>query len=110
MFPTASTHAVDLLEKMLHLDPDFRPNAAEAMSHPYLSAYHDESDEPISEHVNLDEGVEDDRIEEWRKRVWREIEMVKVRLCLPEEETDPIQERNRLRQHSSTSDDEMEDD
>ncbi|KAK6016726.1 kinase domain protein, partial [Ostertagia ostertagi] len=49
LFATASPAAIDLLEKMLQLDPDYRPTAAEAMEHEYLAAYHDASDEPTSE-------------------------------------------------------------
>lgn len=41
--------AVDLLEKMLHLDPDHRVTAEQALAHPYLAQYADPSDEPTSE-------------------------------------------------------------
>ncbi|KAK6747140.1 hypothetical protein RB195_000391 [Necator americanus] len=74
LFPTASPAAVDLLEKMLQLDPDYRPTAAEAMEHEYLAAYHDETDEPVAEELELDEGVETNNIDEWRRLIWDEIE------------------------------------
>jgi serine/threonine protein kinase len=37
--------AIDLLNKLLEFDPSKRINVEEALSHPYLSAYHDEDDE-----------------------------------------------------------------
>lgn len=38
--------AVDLLEKMLNLDPEKRITTADALMHPYLSPYQDSDDEP----------------------------------------------------------------
>lgn len=40
---------VDLLEKMLNLDPEKRITAADALMHPYLSPYQDSEDEPTFE-------------------------------------------------------------
>ncbi len=40
-----STGAVDLLGKLLHIDPDRRPSAEEALAHPYLAGYADPDDE-----------------------------------------------------------------
>ncbi|RCN38264.1 kinase domain protein [Ancylostoma caninum] len=74
LFSTASAAAVDLLEKMLQLDPDYRPTAAEAMEHEYLAAYHDETDEPVAEELDLDEGLETTNIDDWRRLIWDEIE------------------------------------
>ena len=44
-FRGANPLAVDLLEKLLTLDPDRRPSAEEALGHPYLAQYHDPGDE-----------------------------------------------------------------
>ncbi|VDO17570.1 unnamed protein product [Haemonchus placei] len=44
------------------------------MEHEYLAAYHDASDEPTSEVLELDEGVETTNIDEWRRLIWNEIE------------------------------------
>jgi hypothetical protein len=38
--------ALDLLEKLLRFDPAERISVAEALKHPYLAPYHDETDEP----------------------------------------------------------------
>jgi mitogen-activated protein kinase 7 len=46
LFPTANPLALDLLEKMLTLDPYERITVEEALNHPYLSVWHDPQDEP----------------------------------------------------------------
>lgn len=40
---------MDLLERMLVFDPKKRITATEALAHPYLSPYHDPTDEPVAE-------------------------------------------------------------
>ncbi|KAJ5540320.1 hypothetical protein N7513_008652, partial [Penicillium frequentans] len=45
-FRDADPQAIDLLEKMLNLDPEKRITAADALMHPYLSTYQDSEDEP----------------------------------------------------------------
>lgn len=53
-FPDATPDAVDLLSKMLVLDPHKRISVEQALEHPYLASLHDEELEPIAEsHVNL---------------------------------------------------------
>ncbi|QLQ78395.1 hypothetical protein HG537_0A06420 [Torulaspora globosa] len=46
---------VDLLDKMLTFNPNKRISAAEALSHPYLSTYHDPEDEPEYPPLNLED-------------------------------------------------------
>jgi Serine/threonine protein kinase len=46
LFPDANPLALDLLEKMLTLDPYERITVKEALNHPYLSIWHDPQDEP----------------------------------------------------------------
>jgi len=41
--------AIDLLEKMLELNPKRRISAKEALKHPYLTEFHDPSVEPMFE-------------------------------------------------------------
>jgi serine/threonine protein kinase len=43
------TAAIDMLEKMLVFNPKSRITAGEALAHPYLSPYHDASDEPVAD-------------------------------------------------------------
>ncbi|KAJ3052734.1 Mitogen-activated protein kinase [Rhizophlyctis rosea] len=49
LYPKASPAALDLLEKLLTFDPAARITVEEALAHPYLEAYHDVEDEPVSE-------------------------------------------------------------
>ncbi|KAF7725928.1 Mitogen-activated protein kinase [Apophysomyces ossiformis] len=46
LYPRANPLAIDLLNKLLEFDPSRRITVEEALAHPYLSAYHDEDDEP----------------------------------------------------------------
>uniref|UniRef100_A0A0L0NYV3 Mitogen-activated protein kinase n=1 Tax=Candidozyma auris TaxID=498019 RepID=A0A0L0NYV3_CANAR len=46
LFPNANPLALDLLEKMLTLDPHQRITVDEALKHPYMSVWHDPNDEP----------------------------------------------------------------
>ncbi|KRX01276.1 Protein kinase-like domain [Pseudocohnilembus persalinus] len=51
--------ALDLLDKMLTINPATRYSADQCLKHPYLSSLHDESDEPVFE-GNIDFSFEDD--------------------------------------------------
>ena len=46
LFPGANPLALDLLDKMLTLDPFQRITVNEALNHPYLAIWHDPQDEP----------------------------------------------------------------
>ncbi|KAG8730858.1 Mitogen-activated protein kinase [Ceratobasidium sp. 423] len=46
MYPSANPQALDLLGKLLAFDPAKRISCEQALSHPYLSVWHDPSDEP----------------------------------------------------------------
>jgi serine/threonine protein kinase len=39
--------AIDLLDKMLDLNPETRIKVEEALKHPFLESMHDEEDEPV---------------------------------------------------------------
>ncbi|XP_067683969.1 uncharacterized protein [Haliotis asinina] len=47
LFPKASKKAIDLLSKMLTINPAERITVEKALDHHYLSKYHDPDDEPI---------------------------------------------------------------
>ncbi|KAI9187907.1 MAPK protein hog1 [Blastocladiella emersonii ATCC 22665] len=48
-FPGVDPLALDLLSKMLVFDSRERVTAEQALAHPYLAMYHDETDEPVSD-------------------------------------------------------------
>jgi hypothetical protein len=67
--------ALDLLEKMLSFDSSTRISVAQALSHPWLAAYHDVNDEPICPQ-NFDRWREIEAlqtVEELRVALWDEI-------------------------------------
>lgn len=47
-YPNASPQAVDVINRMLTLDPAKRITAQEALAHDYLKEYHDPDDEPVA--------------------------------------------------------------
>lgn len=46
LFPNHPPEAVDLLDKMLDMNPKTRIRVAEALLHPFVENLHDEEDEP----------------------------------------------------------------
>ena len=48
-FKNADPQAIELLERMLVFDPRTRIRAGDALADPYLSPYHDPTDEPVAE-------------------------------------------------------------
>ncbi len=49
-----SQPAISLLSKMLQFDPDLRPSVAEALAHPFMARYHDDSPLPVCQPFNFD--------------------------------------------------------
>ncbi|WRT70234.1 uncharacterized protein IL334_007229 [Kwoniella shivajii] len=76
LFPEADPDALDLLSELLAFDPSQRIDVIEALSHPYLATYHDETDEPACpELFSKWEQVESlTTIEELKEAISREIE------------------------------------
>lgn len=65
-----SFSAVDLLEKMLVLDTDKRITAAQALTHPYFSQYHDPDDEPVCKPLDQSFESRELEIEEWKRMLF----------------------------------------
>ncbi|KAJ5909020.1 hypothetical protein N7495_001702 [Penicillium taxi] len=66
--------AINLLEEMLDLDPQKRITAADALSHDYVSIYHDADDEPVFE-KQLDWSLLESELsaDEWKTNMYLEI-------------------------------------
>ncbi|KAI6181181.1 Mitogen-activated protein kinase [Aphelenchoides besseyi] len=59
--------AIDLIDRLLVLDPDRRISVEEAIEHPYVSIYHDPNDEPVADGpFHIDDNVAQDDIEYWK--------------------------------------------
>lgn len=76
LLPTADVQALDLLQKMLSFDPSARISVPDALAHPWLASYHEETDEPdcptAFEKWRDIEKLE--TLEDFRKALWEEIE------------------------------------
>ncbi|KAI1714599.1 protein kinase domain-containing protein [Ditylenchus destructor] len=74
--------AVDLLNKILMLDPDKRISVEEALQHPYMKEYSMPDDEPtVDRPFNIEE--ENDiakSVVNWKEIIWKEIQMYRARI------------------------------
>ncbi|KAJ5082018.1 hypothetical protein N7532_011061 [Penicillium argentinense] len=70
----ADPKVVDLIGKMLDLDPKKRITTADALVHPYVSTYHDPEDEPVFD-MKIDWSVleSDLSAEEWKTKMYSEV-------------------------------------
>ena len=68
MYYSSFNKAIDLIDKMLQLDPSERVTCEQALEHPYLSLFHDPEDEP--EGTNFDDNYEEQdlTISEWKSK------------------------------------------
>ncbi|MEE6502453.1 hypothetical protein FKM82_004521 [Ascaphus truei] len=66
IFPAMRVKEIDLLEKMLDLDPETRITTRDALKHSYLEEYHDSDPDPAAE--KYDDSFEslDLAIKEWK--------------------------------------------
>ncbi|KAF8552400.1 Pkinase-domain-containing protein [Imleria badia] len=87
-----STKALDLLEKMIAFDPSSRITIPDALSHPWLAAYHDESDEPdCPEKFEKWREIEKlETLDEFRDALWKEIEDYRMEVRGMKPETSPF--------------------
>lgn len=68
-----SDDLIDLIERLLVLDPEKRITVEEAIQHPYLAEFSLPEDEPRADHIfDLDDSQARTRFE-WRDAVWKEI-------------------------------------
>ncbi|KAI0675526.1 kinase-like protein [Trametes maxima] len=76
LIPTADPQAIDLLVKLLQFDPAARITVAEALEHPWLSAYHDVSDEPEcpAKFEGWQQIEELETLPQFREAIWNEIQ------------------------------------
>ncbi|KAI6149816.1 kinase-like protein [Pisolithus tinctorius] len=92
LLPAADHQALDLLRKMLSFDPLSRTAVHEALAHPWLSTYHDDTDEP--ECVNKFEKWKDieklETLEEFREAIWNEIQDYRLDVRGLKEEEAPL--------------------
>ncbi|KAG2184257.1 hypothetical protein INT44_009272 [Umbelopsis vinacea] len=73
LYPKANPLAIDLLNKLLCFDPALRITVEEALAHPYLSAYHDEDDEPVH-HQHFDFSFESvEAMDDMKKLIAQEV-------------------------------------
>lgn len=73
VFPDMDKNAVDLLEGMLLLDPELRLTAAQGLSHPFLSEYHDPETEPDSDPYDDSFESLELAVGEWKSLIHMEI-------------------------------------
>merc|ERR1711972_1251355 len=75
VFPSASPEAIDLMRLCLQFNPNKRPSAKDALSHPYVVQFHNPDDEfdcerpiriPIDDNVKL-------TVTDYRERLYNEV-------------------------------------
>ena len=49
-YPNGSPEVIDLLDKLLQLNPNNRATAEECLKHPFVGKYSDPNDEPVMKH------------------------------------------------------------
>ena len=75
LFPGVSADALDLLDRMLDLNPATRIKVDEALNHPFLESMHDPEDEPSFE-GQIDFSFEEDislNLEKVKRLILKEI-------------------------------------
>lgn len=98
-FPRANPDALDLLERMLAFVPTKRITTEEALEHPYLSIWHDPSDEPSHPH-QFDFGFEAmQRRDEIRPVIYSEVRRFRQQVRAPVQQQQQQQQMQSPSQH-----------
>ncbi|SCU93883.1 LAFA_0F18712g1_1 [Lachancea sp. 'fantastica'] len=98
LYPQANAQALDLLEKMLALDPQKRITVEEALEHPYLSIWHDPSDEPVCSE-KFDFGFEAvNEMDELKRMILEEVQDFRQFVRQPLIEEEQAQQQKNLQQ------------
>ncbi|PLB55443.1 map kinase [Aspergillus steynii IBT 23096] len=73
-FVGVEQEAVDIIEKMLQLDPDNRITAESGLAHPYMENFHEPEDEPVADR-QIDMSYDDAELpaDEWKKKMYQEV-------------------------------------
>lgn len=75
VLPTADAEALDFVRQLISFDPTSRPTAISALTHPWLSSYHDEIDEPNCTRVFDRWQLEElETLEQYKEALVKEIE------------------------------------
>ncbi|BGP25090.1 mitogen activated protein kinase 2 [Rhodotorula toruloides] len=93
LFPQANPLALDLLAKLLAFDPHERISCEDALLHPYLSVWHEPTDEPVCPE-KFDFGFEEEEtIDGMRKLIVEEVESFRrlVRPGMQQQQAPPPQ-------------------
>lgn len=87
-----SIKALDLLGKMIAFDPSSRIAVPDALSHPWLGAYHEESDEPdcLAKFERWRDIEKLETLDEFRDALWKEIEDYRMEVRGIKPETSPL--------------------
>ena len=74
-FPAASPDALDLLRKMLSVQPGKRITVEGALAHPFFRQLHSPDDEPVCTHGSFDFSFEDEHLHRRRLQelIWEEV-------------------------------------
>ncbi|KAJ9105485.1 hypothetical protein QFC21_001856 [Naganishia friedmannii] len=93
LYPNADPDAWHLLEQLLRFDPAERISVSEALKHPYMAPYHDETDEPdcpsVFDKWEEVEGIH--TLDEFKRIIAREVDEFRKEVRTVEEWETPIE-------------------
>ncbi|QPG75360.1 Mitogen-activated protein kinase slt2/MPK1 [Brettanomyces nanus] len=99
LYPNASPLALDLLGKMLTLDPQQRISVDQALEHPYLEVWHDPNDEPVCPRKFDFSFEEVDDLQRMKKIIVDEVASFREYVRKPLEEQERIYQEEQEEQH-----------